>query len=99
VTPADPVDTGPAIVAALVAAEASIDPTPGVRLVGVSGSNLAPPGAQLRLDLAEEGQPIRPAQWSEASAALDAIRERFGSEAIAPASTLGNRRRSEPPTR
>jgi DNA polymerase-4 len=98
-TPADPVDTGPDIVAALVAAEASIDPTPGVRLVGVSGSNLAPPAAQLRLDLSDDGQSARPAHWSEASAALDAIRERFGSQAIAPASTLGNRRRRPPPTR
>jgi DNA polymerase IV len=98
-TPADPVDTGPDIVAALVAAEASIDPTPGVRLVGVSGSNLATPAAQLRLDLTDAGQPARPAHWSDASAALDAIRERFGSQAIAPASTLKNRRRPQPPTR
>ena len=98
-TPADAVDTGPDIVAALAAAEASIDPTPGVRLVGVSGSNLAEPAAQLRLELAAEGAPARPVQWSEASAALDEIRQRFGAQAIAPASTLGNRRRSGPPTR
>jgi DNA polymerase-4 len=98
-TPADPVDTGPDIVAALTSAEASIDPTPGVRLVGVSGSNLAAPAAQLRLDLATEGEPVRTGQWSQASAALDEIRERFGAQAIAPASTLGNRRRPGPPTR
>jgi DNA polymerase-4 len=98
-TAADPVATGPDIVAALAAAEASIDPSPGVRLVGVSGSNLAEPAAQLHLDLATQGEPARPAQWSQATAALDEIRQRFGAEAIAPASTLGKRRPPSPPTR
>jgi DNA polymerase-4 len=100
VTAGQALDTGPDIVAALATAEASIDTTPGVRLIGVSGSNLAAPVEQMRLDLAGgPGGPERTPQWSEASAALDSIRARFGSEAIAPASTLGKQRRSGGPTR
>lgn len=101
-TPPDAVDTGPAIVAALAAAEASIDPGAGIRLIGVSGSNLGEPAAQLRLDLATVGDTAATApaaQWSDASAALDEIRARFGASAIAPASTLGHRARPGPPTR
>jgi DNA polymerase IV len=78
-------DEGPAIAREARALLDSIDPTPGVRLLGVSVSGLVPGGArQLTLDDAAAG----PA-WHEASGAIDAIRERFGTRAIGPASSVG----------
>ncbi len=94
VTHPDPLDTGPAIVAALADAEASIDPAPGVRLIGVSGSNLNPPAAQLQLGLFADGAAPAP-RWADASTALDEIRARYGPTAIGPASTLGRNRSSD----
>jgi DNA polymerase IV len=81
VTARDPVATGPEIVAALGPVLDGVDPTPGVRLLGVGGSNLAQPSRQLSL-LDDE-----PA-WSGAATAVDAIRERFGAAAIGPGSAL-----------
>jgi DNA polymerase-4 len=79
------IDEGPAIARAARALLDEVDPTPGVRLLGVSVSGLVPGGArQLTLDEAVAG----PA-WHEASGAIDAIRERFGAEAIGPASAAG----------
>jgi DNA polymerase-4 len=86
VTVAGSVDTGPAIAAALGPLIDAVDPSSGVRLVGVSGSNLAAPAEQLGLFGAQAGAP-GPA-WGPASAALDDIRERFGAQSIGPASTL-----------
>ena len=55
----------------------------GVRLVGISGTALVASGVrQLRLD--DDGVP-----WSEADGAMDEVRARFGTDAIAPASALG----------
>jgi DNA polymerase-4 len=72
-----------------------IDPSPGVRLLGVSGSNLCAPAEQLGLfDSPATGagghgeRDGSGAAWTEASVAIDVIRERFGAAAIAPASTL-----------
>ncbi|MEM1334688.1 MAG: DNA polymerase IV [Actinomycetota bacterium] len=62
----------------------SIDPTPGVRLLGVSGSNLSEPTAQLSFDDVVEDRP----DWESATQALDRIRDRFGDAAIGPASSL-----------
>jgi DNA polymerase-4 len=84
VTGAEPVDLAPDIVAALEPLLASIDPAPGVRLLGVSGSNLGPVVRQLRLDDAAGGHP----DWAAATVALDEIRERFGPSAIGPGSAV-----------
>ncbi|MEX2625920.1 MAG: hypothetical protein WD225_03490, partial [Ilumatobacteraceae bacterium] len=84
VTGRDPIDTGPEIVAALAPMAAAVDPTPGIRLVGVSGSNLGPANVQLSLlDAAAEPQ--------AAPRAIDAIRARFGADAIGPASAVDGR--------
>jgi DNA polymerase-4 len=79
-----PVDTAPAITRAAVEMLADVDVTPGVRLLGVSMSNLVSGAArQLTLDdLAAKGD------WIETSEAIDAIRKRFGDSAVGPASLL-----------
>jgi hypothetical protein len=76
-----------------------VDVTAGVRLLGVSVSNLAQGVArQLSLDL-EPGaddrnnddrnkQPAAPA-WDEATRAVDQVRQRFGDQALGPAVLLG----------
>jgi DNA polymerase IV len=59
---------------------AAVDPTPGVRLIGVSVSGLSEGiGRQLTLDEAGD------AGWDDATEAVDAIRARFGPAAIGPA--------------
>jgi DNA polymerase-4 len=78
----DPADTGPTI--ARVAKELldSVDPTGGVRLLGVSVTGLVDGGTRqlaLELDGADHDR------WDRASGAIDGIRERFGTDAIAPA--------------
>jgi DNA polymerase-4 len=84
VTLPEPVETGPAIVGALRPILRAIDVSEGVRLLGVSGSNLVAPAQQLNL-LADTGAPLR------AAGAIDEIRERFGPAAIGPASAVGPR--------
>jgi DNA polymerase IV len=78
------VDTGPQLVAALQPLLSALDLTSGVRLLGVSTSNFATPSQQLSLlDAAPE--------TSRTAGAIDQIRERFGSAAIGPASSIGAR--------
>ena len=80
------VDDGPAVARAALALLAAVDPTPGVRLLGVSVSGLVT-GAAQQLSFEDfEG-----ASWHEASGAVDAIRERFGDRSIGPASAVGER--------
>jgi DNA polymerase-4 len=62
----------------------SIDPTPGVRLLGVSGSNLGPVHHQLSFEEVDDDVP----EWGAKSAAIDEIRERYGAAAIGPASAV-----------
>lgn len=83
--------TGPAIAEAVRPLLDAVDPTPGVRLVGVSGSNLGPAVEQPGL-FDEVDDDAGSGSWNDASSALDDIRERFGAAAIAPASALRNGR-------
>jgi DNA polymerase-4 len=85
-----PVDTGPSIVAALRPLLDRIDPTPGVRLLGVSASNFGEPVEQLSLLGHDDGGSSVPAASSRrAAGAVDEIRDRFGAMAIGPASSVG----------
>jgi DNA polymerase-4 len=79
-----PVDAGPEIARVAKALLAHIDPSPGVRLLGVSASQLSTDTArQLTLDDAA------PLAWEDASHAVDEIRRRFGDDAIVPATLAG----------
>ena len=79
------VDTGPELVAHLLPLLRALDLSPGVRLLGVSTSNFAPPSRQLSLlDAAPDA--------SRTAGTIDEIRERFGSTAIGPASSISGRR-------
>lgn len=84
------VDTGPAVARAAKALLDELDPVEGVRLVGVAVTGLvrrAP--RQLRLDLDGDDDGAR---WQQASEAVDGIRARFGTDAIAPATVAGGGR-------
>ena len=83
-TAAEPIDQADAIVELLQPLLDTIDPSPGIRLVGVSGSNLAPAFHQLTLAEAADEVPDHGAK----SDALDRIRSRFGADAIGPASAI-----------
>jgi DNA polymerase-4 len=80
----EPVDSGTVI--ARVAAELleTVDPTSGVRLLGVGVSNLIEDAVQqLSLD------DMDPAGWTDADRAVDEIRRRFGDRAVGPAALVG----------
>jgi DNA polymerase-4 len=81
----EPVDSGRALWRTAKELLDQLDTTPGVRLLGLSGTALVPADIrQLRLDDDSD-------LWSEADGAMDQIRARFGTDAIAPASALGAR--------
>ncbi len=84
VTCPEAVELAPEIIAALAPLLESIDPSPGVRLLGVGGSNLGASTRQLSLDDLLGAEP----DWVATTDALDRIRDRFGSGAIGPASAL-----------
>ena len=85
------VSTAHSIVAAVEPLLQAIDASPGVRLLGVSASNFASGSQQLSLDdlLSERVDDDR--QWQLAEETVDAIRKRFGTTAIGPASAVSDR--------
>ncbi len=94
VTLPDPVDTSPGIARAAKGLFAAIDPTPGVRLLGVGVTGLVDGNVrQLTLEDAAvqprsqsgNGPSANGRPWADASEALDQIRDRFGDDAIGPA--------------
>ena len=83
-TSAHPTDVAQEIVAILGPILEALDPSPGVRLLGVAASNLGPAHRQLTLDDLVDDAP----DWSSAGDAVEEIRDRFGTTAIGPASSL-----------
>ncbi len=98
------VDTAAALGAVASALAESVDPSAGVRLLGVSASGLQAAGRaqQLSFDLGSSsasaaeppgtGAPAveLQASWRELAAAIDAIRRRFGVDAVGAAVFLGD---------
>jgi DNA polymerase-4 len=94
----DPLDTGSGIAAAASDLLAGVDLSPGVRLLGVSVSNLCPSAGseprQLALDFPAPGaaaaghKPAAVGRRRAADAALDEVRRRFGERAAGPAALL-----------
>ncbi len=84
------VDTGPALARAAKRLLDEVDPSPGVRLLGVGAGGLTTAVAhQLALfDVPGDDHDDR-AEWTDASRAVDEIRERFGAAAIGPARLAG----------
>jgi DNA polymerase-4 len=80
-----PVDSASAITQTVHGLLDKSSVTGGVRLLGVAASRFAEPAEQLQLDgLADGHEPL----WSDASRAVDRVRNRFGGAAIGPASAL-----------
>jgi DNA polymerase IV len=79
----EPVDTGAEVARLARDLLTGVDPSSGVRLLGVSVSQLEAGTRQLALGDAGRGS------WPEATRAVDRIRGRFGEDAIGPAVLAG----------
>ncbi|MGI8661638.1 MAG: DNA polymerase IV [Acidimicrobiales bacterium] len=86
VTLPTPIDTGTGIARVAKSLLSDIDPSSGVRLLGVSVSALGR-GAARQLTLDDAG--VDAGSWDDASKAVDLIRNRFGDDAIVPATLAG----------
>jgi DNA polymerase-4 len=86
-----PVDTGPAIARTGSSLLAQVEVAPGVRLLGLSVSNLSRGAArQLSLDLdSGPGEEAETEAWKDATRAVDEVRKRFGGRSLGPAVLLG----------
>ena len=95
-----PTDTGVALARVATALLDQVDVSAGVRLLGVSASNLAPPvDRQLALHWGDAAGPADPDDsgesddwgqaWDQATGAVDAVRRRFGDRAVGPAVLIG----------
>jgi DNA polymerase IV len=97
VTLPSPVATAAAILAAVDPLLAQIDTSRGVRLIGVHSSHFGAPAEQLSLldslQRPAEDDPtvVPPTDWIDATEAIDAIRSKFGSTAIGPASAVSKK--------
>ena len=80
-TLASPVDSGVVLAREAKRLLDEVDVAPGVRLIGVGVSELEDPD-QRQLSLEDAGAP----SWHDVDRAIDRIRDRFGNEAIHPAS-------------
>ena len=76
----EPLDTGTAVARVARRLLDAVDPSPGVRLLGVSVSLLEPTTSR-QLSLDDAGA----ASWADATRAIDEIRSRYGEAAIVPA--------------
>jgi DNA polymerase-4 len=90
-----PIATGGALGQVAAALLAGIDPGEGIRLLGVSASGLGTGDAdQLSFDLgdgldgANESATAREQSWTDVTAAVDAIRGRFGRSAVGSAARV-----------
>lgn len=88
-----PTSTAHGIVAAALPLLLAIDPAEGVRLLGISASQLSEPvEEQLTLDeMNDDGNVDEAAgdrEWDAAEQTIDAIRSRFGATSIGPASAV-----------
>jgi DNA polymerase-4 len=83
------IDSGPAMAGRAAVLLDAVELSPGVRLLGVGLTNLAPAGDQNaeQLALGLDGAP--PGDWGGASQAVDAVRQRFGDAAVGPAVLAG----------
>jgi DNA polymerase-4 len=82
-----PLDTGPEIARLAGELLAQVDVARGVRLLGVSVANLTADAAR-QLSLDELSTTDAPASWSDAAEAVDAVRARFGDDAVGPATLV-----------
>ena len=103
-----PLTTAPAMMEALWPLLCEIDPSSGVRLLGVHASKLVSedevsdqPSLFDEIDQSNVGEAQSPErieeQWTQATHAVDGIIQKFGGDAIGPARTLGSRRPGESP--
>ena len=91
------ITTGGAIGQVAAALLAAVDPGEGIRLLGVSASGLVEGGGdQLSFDLGDglsegtQSATSREQSWQDATAAVDAIRGKFGRSAVGSASMVTN---------